>query len=284
MASKFYTTDSAKWRGRFDIVPGKTGDRAKRLVGKWCFDVEADKTGTLAKLETAYSAALDALDRTREAKEQIVATGKYTPLGVTEAVGKHAVEDTLPALRRARATLEKVRNELDDKRANLGLPAPKDENERRAHEEIRAALRAMPADARAKMVNENRNDPTFAAAIAGGLPVLSGVSPVTHANIKNDVMRAAHAETFDLIDALAEPLEMVDRATELGREAIRETLGLDRAVFAELARVAEANDGELPFRVQREVIGGKLVEIGEVYDGVQKTWRRATADEIARAA
>lgn len=44
--------------------------------------------------------------------------------------------------------------------------------------------------------------------------------------------------------------------------------------------MAERNGGRLPFKVEREVVDGKPVEIARMLDIESKTWRRATSEEI----
>jgi hypothetical protein len=62
---------------------------------------------------------------------------------------------------------------------------------------------------------------------------------------------------------------------------LREIIGVDRNTFEQIASVAERNGGRLPFRVEREVIDGNVVEIARVLDLETKSWRRATHEEIS---
>jgi len=65
---------------------------------------------------------------------------------------------------------------------------------------------------------------------------------------------------------------------------LRETIGVDRKMFEQIADVGEAGDGELPFRVETREIDGETKEVCRVYDMAAKSWRDASPDEIQRAA
>jgi hypothetical protein len=66
----------------------------------------------------------------------------------------------------------------------------------------------------------------------------------------------------------------------LGRDELREIVGCDRQIFESIAQAAEANNGELPFRVETQVLDGKAVDICKVYDFAAKRWRDAKPEEI----
>jgi hypothetical protein len=71
------------------------------------------------------------------------------------------------------------------------------------------------------------------------------------------------------------------KAVTLARDELSEIIGVDPGTFEKIAAVAERNNGEMPFRVDREVIDGQVIEIARVLDMETKSWRRATPTEIA---
>jgi len=72
--------------------------------------------------------------------------------------------------------------------------------------------------------------------------------------------------------------------TGMSRDELRETIACSREIFENVARVSEAGDGELPFRIEPREIGGETKEICRVYDMAAKTWRDASPDEIQKVA
>jgi hypothetical protein len=45
--------------------------------------------------------------------------------------------------------------------------------------------------------------------------------------------------------------------TGMSRDELRETIACSREIFENVARVGEAGDGELPFRIETREIGGE---------------------------
>ena len=62
---------------------------------------------------------------------------------------------------------------------------------------------------------------------------------------------------------------------------MREVVGCTPAVFEQIAKVAEANGGELPFRIETQIVDNKVVDFAKVYDFAAKRWRDAEPEEIA---
>jgi hypothetical protein len=152
--------------------------------------------------------------------------------------------DNIPALRRARAMAEKVKTEIADRRSKLTLAKPSDE-QRRDHEEIRAAMRGMTPEARAKFIDSNRQNPVVVAAIIhSSIPALAGLDAIQHQNIVNEQMHQEHGETLAELADLEEVVGVVDRVTGLARDELREIIGVSKDVLRaspKLARLETAN-------------------------------------------
>lgn len=269
------------WPGRLYIGPARTDlERERKRITHFIFD--GPEGSPVAKLKQAYLDGLAVVDGLRGQREQTEATRRFTPLGVTETLGEVALTDSLPALRRARAVVDTVKAEIRSKAESLTLPKPTDE-ERKEHEEIRAAMRAMSPEQRDMFVKENRRTPAVAAAIAGAIPVLSGLHPTAHGNIVSDELERHHGDTLAELRDLDEVVHVAERLVTVAREELRETIGCDRTIFEQIAQAAEANNGELPFRVETQVIDGKATDICKVYDFQAKRWRDAKPEEIQSA-
>jgi hypothetical protein len=130
----------------------------------------------------------------------------------------------IPALRRARAAADKVKAEIADRRSRLTLAKPTDE-QRKDHEEIRAAMRAMSPEQRDAFLKENRQNPVAVAAIANAvLPALVGLDALVHQNIISEQIEREHGETIAEIADLEEVARVVDHVTGLARDELARSL------------------------------------------------------------
>lgn len=277
MTNRFYTSDKTKWVGRSHIGPGMGNNYAK-LISHFIFD--GPQVSALGK---AYSDVLNAVDDLRQQRETITATGKYMPLGITEAVAKHASEDNIPKLRRAKAAVEKVKAEIAGRVSMLtpARPDPADAIGENQRAELRQRLAGMSAAERSAFLNKHRNDPALVAAVIHASPLLSGIDNLTHRNMVHEQVQREHGEPLAELSDLEEVVRVAERVVSLGRDELREIIGVDRDTFEQIASVSERNDGRLPFKVEREVINGQTVEIARVMDLETKSWRRASPEEIA---
>jgi hypothetical protein len=185
----------------------------------------------------------------------------------------------LPALRRARTVVEKVKADIAAKATSLTLPKPSDD-ERKEQEEIRSAMRVMNPAQRAEFLKANRQTPAVAAAIAGAIPALSGLHPSIDTAIVNEQLERHHGETIGELRDLGEVVATAERIVTAARDELRETIGVDRDIFENIAKAAEANNGELPFRVETQLQNGKPVDVCRVYDFEARRWRDAKPEEI----
>ncbi|MBR1233654.1 hypothetical protein [Bradyrhizobium sp. AUGA SZCCT0182] len=284
MNNRFYKSrDPANpWPGRIYIGPAKTDmERDRKRISYFAFD--GPEGSPIAKLKSAYVNGLAIVDGLRRKREETEATRRFTPLGVTEALGEVALTDSLPALRRAWTAVEKVKADIAAKASSLTLAKPSDE-QRKEQEEIRSAMRAMTPAGRDEFLKQNRQNPVVASAIAGAIPALSGLHHSAHQNIVAEQLEREHGETIAELRDLEEVVRVAEKVTTLARDELRETIGCGREIFEQIAKVAEANNGELPFRVETITINGQDQEICRVYDMNARIWRDASADEIQRAA
>lgn len=281
--NRFYKPHDPKnpWPGRSTIGPAATdAARDRKRISYFSFDGPDDHT--VGKLKRAYLEGLAVVDELLGKREQTEATKRFTPLGITEALGEHALTESLPKLRRARATVEKIKAELAAKASSLTLAKPTDE-QRKEQEEIRSAMRAMTPAARDEFLKLNRQNPAVASAVAGAIPALSGLHPLVHQNIVTEQIEREHGETIAELRDLDEVVRTVERVVTLAKDELRETIGCERTIFEQIATAAEANDGEMPFRVETQYHDGKPIDVCKVYDFTAKRWRDAQPQEISRS-
>ncbi len=276
MTRKFYARDTSKWIKRLSL-----GNSAAP-ISFFHFDPDLDASGTVAKAKDAYLKACEVVDGLRTKRSELEASKRYTSLGVSEQLGDAALTDALPALRRAKAAMEKIAHEIKERRAGLKLTKPDQSDEaRELRAEMRKRLADMPAEARQKFITAHRDNPLVVQAIVTAPAVLSGVDETMHANMLDEAMRREHGDALDEIESLEEVLKVTVDVTDKARREVRSIIGCSDEVFDEIAKAAEANDGRAPMRRELRVVGGQEIEIPRVFDLERKLWRDASAEEIA---
>src|SRR5262245_3757063 len=90
-----------------------------QLIKLWPFDPEPGTT--LAHLEKAYMAGLDAVDRAEERMKSSTASGKFTSQGAKDDVLHFTLTHLVPSLHGARRTIAKAKSEVAERRAKLQL-------------------------------------------------------------------------------------------------------------------------------------------------------------------
>ncbi|MGY3159845.1 hypothetical protein ACVL91_009827 [Bradyrhizobium elkanii] len=280
MANRYYTSDKTKWFGPTHIGPAPAGraDNNEKQITKFIFD--GPDGSPITKLRSSYEVAISAVNGLRRKRDETESTGQYTSLGISEQLAKSAVTDEIPALKRARTAVERIKEEIAERRGSLKLARPTDEQHREMAE-IRSAMRAMSPAQRDAFLKQNRSEPTVAAAIAHAIPALSGVDPLVRQNIAEEQMMREHGEALGELADLEEVVSVVDKVTGLARAELREIMGTSPEIFEQVAAVGEHRDGELPFRVESKIIDGRPTDVCRVYDMTAKEWRDASSDEIA---
>jgi hypothetical protein len=107
---------------------------------------------------------------------------------------------------------------------------------------------------------------------------------MVHRNIISEQIEREHGATIAELRDLEEVVGVVDRVTGLARKELQEIIGCSDEVFATVARVGDAGNGELPFRIEQRQIDGETKEVCRVYDMAAATWRDASPDEIQKVA
>ena len=121
MADDFVMPKGRTTIRRGGSLTGTAGPISRR-VRLWEYDPKPNTT--LAKLESAYLAGLNAVDRAEERTKANAASGKFTPDGVKQDAQQFALNELVPSLHRARTTIQKARAEVAERKSKLTLQAP----------------------------------------------------------------------------------------------------------------------------------------------------------------
>jgi len=120
--------DPKLWRGRAQLYGvARGGDRVDYVqgpkIGKWTWD--SSQNPLLHKLEAeVYQASLNASDRLQQKKQELVATGRYTPAGIKDELRAFAAAHVKPTLERAKAELETAQRSISERRAKVKAVPP----------------------------------------------------------------------------------------------------------------------------------------------------------------
>lgn len=256
-------------------VTGATG-QTSRMIKRWRFSPEPNTT--LARLEAAYMAGLDAVDRIEERTLSNKTSGKFTREGARDDVLNHALNSLIPDLHRARLTIKKAKGEVAERKSKLKIegPDPSDIAGAFRRMEVRTFLREMKSEERVKyFLSHGDNLPADVAMAVLELPAeYSAVSETQHEQLTHRVLAAHHgpeiAETAELEEAIA----AAESTVETGRDEVRlEVGGIDKQKWDELAAPIEARHAS-PWLRRR----GTEVH---VVDLEQRVERKPTDEELA---
>lgn len=228
------------------IRKGLVSEGRSKIIGLWT--IEAKPGSTIEKLQGAYLAGLDAVDQFDAKRESLAKDTRYTDQGRKEQLLDFAAKDLAKHLRRGRNIVERARQDLAQRRANLKPPAADKTDVAGAilRQEIRQQLKSMGAsDLSLMLAQQGANlDPNVALAIVETPPeltlTLTGVSASQREMIIDRQLRSAYGTAVDDIDEIERAIEKASQAVEAGRELISfEAADGDRKKFNELAAPAE---------------------------------------------
>ena len=242
MAEKFVPPKGRQTIRKGGSLTGANGPMS-RPMKLWAF--ESKPNTTLAKLEAAYLAGVEAVDRV-EARARVNATnGKFTPEGAKDDVLRFALNDIVPELHRARTTIKKAQAEVAERRSKLKLAQPDKADAAGAilRMEIRQKIAAMKGSEQNKYFDQyGDNLPAEVAMAILEMPQeFSGVP----ASLRNQVMQRAlesqHGPAIAEITELEQGIAAAEDWVEGSRNEIRLEAGVaDERKFNEMAAPIEA--------------------------------------------
>lgn len=251
-----------------------------RPIKLWPFDAQPDTM--LGKLERAYFAGLDAVDRIEERTRSNTATGKFTPAGVKDDALKFALSDLVPSLHKARQTVRKAKAEVAERRSRLKVegPDPSDIAAAFRRMEIRTFLRDMKSDDQAKyFANYGDKLPAEVAMAILELPAeYSGVPRSRHTLLSASALQIQHGPEIAEIAQLEEGIAAAESAVETARDELRLECGVqDPAKFNELAAPIEQKHPAPWLRRRKGENGVEEIRVVDLARGIE---RLATPEEV----
>jgi hypothetical protein len=266
----------SKPKGRRTIRRQQFGnDQPSRYIGLW--DLAAEPGSTLATLESAYLAGLNAIDTVEARKASGVASGKFTEAGLKADVLAFALNNVIGPLHKARTTIGKAKAELAERKSKLTIQQPDKTDIAAAllRQEIRAHLRAMPQTERDKYLVGNLDNlpPVVAEAILTAPPELSGIAETHRALLTEKALEAQHPGEVAQVSELQRAIEVAERAVEIARDEVRIEAGvMDPNEFDAMAAPIEQRHKAPWLRKQGDEI--------RVVDLERKVERVASPEEI----
>jgi len=259
-------------------ITGVNG-KISRLIKLWPFDPQPNTT--LARLEAAYMAGLDAVDRVEAHTRNAAASGRFTPEGVKDDALKFALNNLVPDLHRARTTIKKARAEVAERKSKLRVEGPDKTDIAGAFRrmEIRTFLREMTKDQQAQyFATQGDNLPADIAMAILELPAaFSSVPQSRHDLLAEGARQAAHGPELAEIAKLEEAIVATESAVEAARDEVRLEAGaLAEGQFNELAAPIEARHNAPWLRRCKEG-DAEVIRVVDLERGVE---RAATPAEI----
>jgi hypothetical protein len=255
--------------------------RENRRIRLWEFDAKPGTT--LARLEAAYLAGIDAVDKIGEHKAKALASGSYTAQGANDAVLHFAINNLVPTLTESRNSVKAAKQVVATLRDKIKLQ-PRDKTDVVGfleRQEIRSWLKSMPDDQRSSYLSSNIDhlDSTIALAIMEARPDM-GIAPASvRTAIFDRALEAQHGEAVAELRELEAAIVVAESAVETGRDEVRLEAGvMDPREFDRLAAPIEARHSA-PWLRKFNENGTDVVRV--IIPGKNHSPQIATPEELA---
>jgi hypothetical protein len=281
MAEKFIPP-----RGRQTIRKGGSLTGANGPVSRpmklWEFEPKPNTT--LAKLEAAYMAGVEAVDRVEARARANATNGKFTPEGVKDDVLRFALNDIVPELHRARTTIKKAKAEVAERRSKLTLAQPDKSDAAGAilRMQIRQKIEGMKTSEQNRYFDSyGDNLPSEVAQAILEMPAeFSGVPASLRNQVLHRALEAQHGPEFAEIAEIEQGIEAAENWVEGSRNEVRLEAGVtDERKFNEMAAPMETKHDAPWLRPGRDDSGAEIIRVVDLDRRVE---RPATPDEIDR--
>jgi hypothetical protein len=262
-------------KGRMSVRKG--GGRRVRL-----WELTGSSNPTVQRLEAAYLAGLDAVDRAEARHAACKADPRLTSDGVRDELLKFVLSDAVPALHRGRTAVKKARAEVAERKSKLKIAGPDKTDIAAAFRrmEIRTRLSAMKPDELTKyFAGYGDNLPAEIAQAVTELPAeFSGVPQSRHDLLTERALNAQYGDAITEIKEIEQAIAVAESAVEAARDEVRIEAGVqDVAKFNQLAAPIEAKHDAPWLRRSKNSVGE--VEI-RVVDLDRRRERLATPEEV----
>jgi hypothetical protein len=182
-------------------------------------------------------------------------------------------------LRDAKAPIVEMQKKLDAKRKAVAMPPidPSDVVGFLRRQELRTALRATTDRAQRAFLLQ---DPAFADAMLEQPPVLSGLLPTEQFLVdatKKERLGSLFAPQLAEIDSLESEIAEARAITDVARNDLQSSSGLDRRVFEELVKPVEAKQGAPWLKRDKDSAGNEIIRVVDLEAHVARV---ATPDQV----
>ncbi|MCC8975162.1 hypothetical protein [Bradyrhizobium brasilense] len=201
--------DSKAWRGRAQLYGTKRGETVEYVngprVGMWTWDSAQNEV--LKSLEAnVYDASVKASDRLRAKKDELVASGRFTPAGIRDELRQFAETSVKPALDRARAELDAAQQLVRDRRASMrpvAATTPDDAVTTLKKMEARTILRSMSRRDLVNVLAGSNPDPVFVQAALESPPhMVPNIDPVLRRHLEQTAIQSQFGSQIEELDEL----------------------------------------------------------------------------------
>ena len=241
MAEKFVMPKGRQTIRKGGSLTGAHGPMS-RPMKLWTF--ESKPNTTLAKLEAAYLAGVEAVDRVEARARDNATNGKFTPEGAKDDVLRFALKDIVPELHRARTTIKKAKAEVAERRSKLKLTQPDKADAAGAilRMEIRQKIAAMKGSEQNKYFDQyGDNLPAEVAMAILEMPQeFSGVPASLRDQVLQRALETQHGPAIAEINELEQGIAAAEDWVEGSRNEVRLEAGVaDERKFNEMAAPIE---------------------------------------------
>jgi predicted nucleic acid-binding Zn-ribbon protein len=201
------------------------------------------KNLTVQRLEAAYLAGFEAMDRVEARHAQNKTDTRFTPDGVKDDLLKFVLNEAVPALHQSRMTIRKAKDEVAERRGKLKLAGPDKSDIAGAlrRQEIRQRLSAMKPDEQAGyFMRYGDNLPVEIAQAVVELPAeFSNVPQSRHDLLTESALNEQFGPAIEEIKELEQAIAAAESSVEAARDEVRLETGIHDVAFNELAAPIE---------------------------------------------
>ncbi|MGY4570488.1 hypothetical protein [Bradyrhizobium sp. USDA 3256] len=236
----FTVEDPKSWRGRAQLHGTKRGDRVEYVngprVGMWVWD--GSKNALLQNLEAnVYTASLDAFDRLRAKKEELTASGRFTPVGIRDELRKFADSSVKPVLERARGELDAAQREVRTRRAGMkpvAATTPDDAVTTLKKMEARTVLRSMSRRELVNVLAGPNPDPVFVQAALESAPhMVANINPELRKHLEQTAIKTQFGPQIEELDDIERAMNDASRAATVVAAEVSKELQISHVASVE---------------------------------------------------
>lgn len=175
--------------------------------------------------------AWDAVDAAGGLREKLTKEGRLSPRGIEETLRNNLETGVVGRLRRGQHEVAKVRAEIAETRARMGIPKPDKTDAAGAilRSEYRTFLRQVGMVEAAKLLTDPDADPALLEAAWEVPAPMIGLDESMRENLRKTILDRTHAEEIAVLDELSEAATIVEGALTGGLQDVAGLAGFRSA-------------------------------------------------------